>query len=389
MTKLKILPLAVQESEEPLFKRAGGQIEQLIRSEDYLFTEENPDVLYFITGGTERMAMQAVSKGHFNVLIGSQYNNSYASATEVKAYLNEQKIPSILLDEEEEEAKLILNDFLKVKKAKQTLNGKKLGLIGQVSDWLIASEIPKDILSEKLGIGLDVIQWNELAHFSEFKTSDSFMADFSGVTKIDLSETAKVNELLIQTIKNRKLDAVTVECFPMVMKDCVTACLPLAKLNNDGIPAGCEGDLTAIAGMMLCKELTGTVPWMANVNKVTSEVCKFSHCTIAPKLVSDYTVKTHFETNMGTAIQGSFKNDLVTIFRFDRHLQKAFVATANVTDRPKSPSACRTQIEVKLKENEVKLLREQPLGNHHLIYPGDCKNVLELACKVLGIEVLE
>jgi L-fucose isomerase-like protein len=140
--------------------------------------------------------------------------------------------------------------------------------------------------------------------------------------------------------------------------------------------------------MMLCKELTGIVPWIANINKATDKVCMFSHCTIAPGLVSGFSVKTHFETGQGTAIEGDFKGDLITIFRFDNTLSKAFIATANITGRPKSASACRTQIEVKLSESEVKQLREYPLGNHHLIFPGDCKRLLEFACKVLGIDVL-
>ena len=140
---------------------------------------------------------------------------------------------------------------------------------------------------------------------------------------------------------------------------------------------------------MLCKELTGIIPWIANTNKVTNEVCLFSHCTIAPGLVSGFSIKTHFETNKGTAIQGHFKSDLITIFRFDNKLSKAFIATANITGRPKSKTACRTQIEVKLTENEVRLLRENPLGNHHLIYPGDCKDLLHLACKLLDIDVLK
>lgn len=141
--------------------------------------------------------------------------------------------------------------------------------------------------------------------------------------------------------------------------------------------------------MMLCKELTGIVPWIANINKATDEVCMFSHCTIAPGLVSGFSVKTHFETGQGTAIEGDFKGDRITIFRFDKTLSKAFIASANITGRPKLRTACRTQIEVKLNANEVKLLRESPLGNHHLIFPGDCKRVLNLACKGLGIDVLK
>lgn len=387
--KLKVKRLAVQDSPEGLIENATRRIEKLLAPENYEFTETGFEVLFFLTGGTERMAIEQLSPEQFYLLIGSQHNNSYASATEVKAYLNQMNISSLLLDEEEAETATILNDYYTVKKALENLKGQRLGLIGQISDWLIASEISSDLLDEKLGIILCVIPWSELNHYSDYSASDSLLSAFSGATNINLSETGQVSELLMQTIQNNNLDAITVECFPMVKKDCVTACLPLAKFNNDGIPAGCEGDLTAIVGMMICKELTGTIPWIANINKATDEVCLFSHCTIAPGLVTDFSVQSHFETGVGTAIQGNFKNDLVTIFRFDRHLRKLFAATASITGRPKSDTACRTQIEVKLTENEVKLLRHQPLGNHHLIFPGDCKKLLHLACKTLGIEILK
>lgn len=389
MTKLKIKLLAFQGAPDAVFQNAVSRIEKLISPENYSLTESDPDVLFFLSGGSELLATKQVSAGNFYMLIGSQYDNSYASATEVKAYLNEMNFPSLLLDEEEPETPAILNDFLAVKQAIKNLKGQKLGQIGQVSDWLVSSAVSPAVLIAKLGIQLNVIPWSELAHFSEFKTSASFLESFNGTTKMDLTKTAKVSEMLADTIQKRNLDAITVECFPMVQKDYVTACLPLAKFNNEGIPAGCEGDLTAIAGMMLCKELTGIVPWIANINKATDEVCMFSHCTIAPGLVSGFSVKTHFETGQGTAIEGDFKGDRITIFRFDKTLSKAFIASANITGRPKLRTACRTQIEVKLNANEVKLLRESPLGNHHLIFPGDCKRVLNLACKGLGIDVLK
>ena len=389
MTQLKVKLLSSRGAPDAIFENAVKRIEKLIQRDNYTLTESDPDILFFLTGGSELPAINQVSAGHFYLLIGSQHDNSYASATEVKAYLNEMNIPAMLLDEEEPETPLFIKDLVTVKQALKNLNGKKLGLIGQVSDWLISSVIPAEILDSKLGIKLTVIPWSELAHFSEFNASGLFLDSFADKTHIDLSETAKVSELLTNTIQNRKLDAITVECFPMVQKDSVTACLPLAKFNNEGIPAGCEGDLTAIAGMMLCKELTGIIPWIANINKATDEVCMFSHCTIAPCLVSGFSVKTHFETGKGTAIEGDFKGDLTTVFRFDNKLSKVFIATANITGRPKSVTACRTQIEVKLTEREVKLLRESPLGNHHLIFPGDCKKVLQLACLLLGIDVLK
>lgn len=386
---LRIKLLAYRGAPQIVYNKAKVRAESIFSNLNYQFVEDKPDVLFFLSGGSEHPAIEQVSVGQFYVLIGSQHDNSYASASEVKAYLNEMNIASLLLDEEASETKSILKDYVRVKKALKSLMCKKVGLIGEVSDWLISSKISSELLKEKLGVQLISIPWNRLTHFSGFKASEEFLYSFAEVTQFDLSDTARVSQMLKDTIIKWDLDAITVECFPLVQKEGVTACLPLAKFNSEGIPAGCEGDMTAIIGMMLCKELTGIIPWIANINKVSEEGCLFSHCTIATNLISDLKVKTHFETGKGTAIEGNFISDTVTIFRFDNKLSKAFIASAKIISRPKSPSACRTQIEVKLSGNEVKLLKQIPLGNHHLVYPGDCTELLKLSCIMMDIEVLE
>jgi len=388
MTPLKIKLLAFKGAPDAAFENADTQIQKHIASENYVLVDENPDVLYFLSGGSEMPATEVVAPGRFYLLIGSRHNNSYASATEVKAWMNARGIQSLLLDAEEAETREVLENFLKVRTALEKLKGQRAGLIGNVSDWLIASAIDANILKEKTGTELIQISWEKLKHFSQYEPSATFLQSFAGHNNIDLQDTARVYSMLTETIAANKLDAITVECFPMVKKDGVTACLPLAKFNNDGFPAGCEGDITAITGMMLGKELTGMVPWIANTNKVTNDLCVFSHCTIAPCLVDNMQIKTHFETGMGTAVEGDFKNDVMTIFRFDNTLSKAFVATTKITGRPKSPTACRTQIEVQLSEREVNLLRENPLGNHHLILPGDWSELICMACDLMKIEVL-
>lgn len=388
MAQLKIKFLAFKGAPDAVFENADTQIQKHIASENYVLVDDHPDVLYFLSGGSEMPATEVVTPGRFYLLIGSRHNNAYASATEMKAWMNARGIQSLLLDAEEGETRNVLENFLKVRTALEKLNGQRAGLIGNVSDWLISSAIEATLLKEKTGIQLIQIPWEKLKHFSEFESSETFLNAFAGHNNMDLQDTARVYSMLADTIAANMLDAITVECFPMVKKDGVTACLPLAKFNNDGFPAGCEGDITAITGMMLGKELTGMVPWIANTNKVTNDLCVFSHCTIAPCLIDNMQIKTHFETGMGTAVEGDFKNDVITIFRFDNTLSKAFVATTKITGRPKSPTACRTQIEVHLSEREVNLLRENPLGNHHLILPGDWSELICMACDLMKIEVL-
>jgi L-fucose isomerase-like protein len=385
---IRISLLTFEGAPDSVRHQAVTRIEKLIPGHSWEITTENPDILFFLTGGSEQHAAKLATTGRFYLLVGSRHDNAYASATEVKAFLNAKKIPSLLLDEEDTADMELFQHFIVVHSALEQLQGKKLGLIGGVSDWLIASTILENLLKSRLGINLTTIPWEEVGSYSNYNSSGPFLDYFSGGNKDNLQETARVSEMLETAIRKRELDAITVECFPMVQQQGVTACLPLARFNHLGIPAGCEGDICSIAGMMLCKELTGIIPWMANINKVSEEVCMFSHCTISPGLVSGYSVTTHFETGRGTAIEGAFLGDQITIFRFDRALSKAFIAASEITGRPGSATACRTQIEVRLTPEEVRSLRQDPLGNHHLILPGDHRKSLALACLILGMDVI-
>lgn len=386
MTKLKIKLLIFNGA--PAFEKesAPGRIEKLMPAGSYEIVEdEDPDVLFFLTGGSERNAIESVGRDGFYLLIGSDKGNAYASATEVKSYLDENETGSFLMGEEETATPGFLANFLKVKFAVEALKGKRIGLIGEISGWLVNSAVSAKSLMSKFGIELVNIKWDDINHYSQFAPAEGFEALFKerGIDNLECS--ARVNQMLKETISAHSLDAITVECFPMVQNEGVTACLSLARFNNDGFPAGCEGDLTAVLGMMVCKELTGIVPWIANINRVSDDGCLFSHCTIAPGLLTDFSVTTHYETGKGSAVAGRFKSDTVTVFRFDKWLSKAFIAVGDVIDRPSYATACRTQIEVKMSKEDMQRLKNNPLGNHHLIFPGDCSQLLECFCKVKGI----
>jgi len=264
-------------------------------------------------------------------------------------------------------------------------------LLGYYKDnqkWLIASDIQGNVLKSKFDIELVKIDWESHEQYSEFEINNQFITHFNNSDGIDLKDSSKVYNLIEHIINDNKLDAITVECFPMVREHAVTACLALSKLNNDLFPAGCEGDLTAITGMIIAKELVGQVPWMANLVSINKNTVFLAHCTIATNLVSKYKIATHFETNSGTAVQGIFEANEITIFRFDKNLEKAFIGTGIVTSKPDRSDACRTQIEVELPNNSIELLNEQPLGNHHLILPGRFKDILEFFCKLKQIKVI-
>ncbi|MBN2597194.1 MAG: hypothetical protein JXR82_10465 [Marinifilaceae bacterium] len=356
-------------------------------ADHFQFVDGDANILFVLSGGSEYAATQLVEKGKFYLILSNELDNSNAAALEIKAWMNREGISSVLLSNPEE-MKAYMSKYIEVTSAIEALKGKQLGLIGNVSDWLIASGVEKNVLMSKLGINLKQIDWKSLCSFGDAEINNDFLSKFEYTDHQEKLNASKIYNILKDCVENEKLDALTVECFPLVRQKSVTACLALSLLNDQQIPAGCEGDLASIVGMMFAKEISGSIPWMANVAKISEESTLFAHCTIGTNLLSDYKVTTHFETGLGTAIQGMYRYNDITVFRFNSELNKAFITTGEVLDRPRYATACRTQIEVKLSLSAITKLKKNPLGNHHLILQGNQLEKLQLACGLLGIELV-
>lgn len=389
MNKINVKLLAFKEAEREFYEQGKTKFFELTgsTSEAVEFVDENPEVLFVISGGSEQLAKQTVKPGAFYVLVSHEENNSNAAAFEIKAYLNQQGIESILLTNPGE-IEAYFSKYAAVKSAIEKLKGKRIGLIGNVSDWLIASGVEKENLREKLGMELTQIDWKNLTALEDAEVNVAFVEKFAYKSELEKENASKIYNILNACVAQEKLDALTVECFPLVRQKAVTACLALSHFNDLNVPAGCEGDLASIVGMLFSREVCGSIPWMANVARIDAESTLFAHCTIGTNLLNDYRVTTHFETGLGTAIQGVYAHNDITIFRLNSALNKAFVSTGKVLERPQYATACRTQIEVKIADEGYAKLRNNPLGNHHLVLPGNQTENLEMACRMLGIELV-
>jgi len=134
--KLRIKCVAHKGADSGIFQSGQERFNHLFKSKNWVFVDSNPDVIYFLTGGSERSAIECVSQGSMVLMIASSDGNSNASALEVKAALNYRKIDTLLLDEDNPETEQILDQFFKAKNAISNLRGQTLGLIGEVSDWM-------------------------------------------------------------------------------------------------------------------------------------------------------------------------------------------------------------------------------------------------------------
>ncbi|MFW5787538.1 MAG: L-arabinose isomerase family protein, partial [Halanaerobiales bacterium] len=220
-------------------------------------------ILNFIkTGGTE-----SIYKKYFNNIPQPQYllttslHNSLPAGLEILNYINSQggkgKIFHGSLDKIISEIKL----FAKIHRTSNDLKGKKIGVIGTPSDWLISSKINYEKTIDKWGISIQDIalkevynRYNELDREKISEIKEDFIKRSEKMVENnedDVWEAVRVYLALKELVKKYDLDALTIRCFDLVTNLGTTGCLALSLLNNEGIVSGCEGDLPATFTMLV------------------------------------------------------------------------------------------------------------------------------------------
>ncbi len=366
--------------------RAEEFIQRLIPAETFEMADSHPDIILFMSGGSERRAIELADPARPVLLLSIPGNNAYAAATEVMAWMVNHKRIAMLSDAGDAAESGLIDRWRMAAGAWETLRGSRAGLIGTVSEWLVASDVTAEILRERFGVELIGIPWETLPDYSKEDPDLALLSRFGEKKAEGLEDAAKILTLLLRALHERGLAAIAVECFSLVQERKVTACLALAQLNSEGTVATCEGDIASMAGMMAGQALTGSVPWMANTTLLTEKTLILSHCTAPFDMVSQVKLPSHYETGWSLAVDGEITARDVTVYRFSENLDKVFIAEGRVVSRPHMEDACRTQVEIELPKEALRVLRERPLGNHLLLSPGKHSELLRLACWYKGIE---
>jgi L-fucose isomerase-like protein len=167
--------------------------------------------------------------------------------------------------------------------------------------------------------------------------------------------------------------SLTVRCFDLLEKDGTTGCLALSRLADEGITAGCEGDIPSVVLLRWLWHLTGQAGWMANPSDldVSKGEVLLAHCTVPLGMVEEHRFKTHFESGQGVGIDGSFRAGPVTLLRLGgARLDQWWGAEGTLLESRHEDGLCRTQVRVKVPSPAVAELLHAPLGNHLVMVKG-------------------
>ena len=340
------------------------------------------DVVMIATGGVENQFKTLFTGNGPVTLIADGRNNSLAAALEILTWLEAQGVEGRILHGTNDEILSTLEETM----CPPSLQGVRIGLFGQPSDWLIASGVDRDYLLEHFGVKTLDIDLQRLIDGIKMVSKDEALKVAQDIVKrsrdtiepscADMLEAAKTYLAIKKICLEERLDAMTIRCFDIVNTCGTTSCLALALLNDEGIVAGCEGDMQTLMSMLLAKRLCGAEAFMANPSNLTGTTTMLAHCTIPLKMCDDITLRSHFESGIGVAIQGVLPITDYTLFKWGGpRLDRYFVTEAQAVEMPYSNHFCRTQITLNVDLRPY--LLQHSIGNHHVIIKGKHKEKLD------------
>ena len=337
------------------------------------------DLIFVRTGGTEGIfkhllpQLLAQSAKPF-YLLASDKSNSLAASLEILSYLRQQGMQGEILHGNAAYTSAKIRMLQRVGEAANRLYQCHLGVIGKPSDWLIASDVDAECVRQKLGIELLEIPMSELLETLSItpEPSPTEHSDMPSVNKA-LPGAYRIYEALKSLVQKFGLQGFTLRCFDLLDAVHNTGCWALAKLNSEGIVAGCEGDVPTMLTMVVVRALCGTSCFQANpasINPETGEIL-FAHCTIPFDMVDRYELDTHFESGIGVGIRGYVPQGPVTLCKLAGDLNRCFITEGQLIYNQAKPDLCRTQLMIRLDDpSQTSYFLTNPIGNHHVIVSG-------------------
>lgn len=357
------------------------------------------DIIYVRTGGTEGIFKQVfpLIKGQVHILTSGK-SNSLAASMEILSFLRQQGRKGEIIHGTTGYIAERISLLAKVEAARKSLCGTNLGVIGEPSDWLISSMADAEAVSSKLGVNLINIPIGELVDEIGKAATDNLpekaarvKENFEAAAPKALAQYAdgafRIYAALRKLIEKYQLSGFTLRCFDLLTAVGNTGCLALAILGSEGIPAGCEGDVPALLSMAIGNALTGVCGFQSNPSRIDPQKGEMvlAHCTIPLNMVNRYGFNTHFESGIGVAICGVLPLGGATIFKTSGDLSRFFACEAELADNLCEKDLCRTQIVLDVADKSVcsDYFLTNPIGNHHVVFPGHNKALFEAFMKSL------
>ncbi len=399
MTPLNLITFAselnkqgtIRHAHRALFDMLDAHYDVHIVSPDAIDAIEKNElqIVFISSGGTE-----FVFRSYYNqlpkpiVLLTDGLQNSLAASLEINTWARQQGAECHIIHGDETVVLGELNAYKTLFERKNLLAGKRIGVIGEPSKWLIASGVDYEAARRRWGVEFVDVPIDEVVENFQKITDDEvranaelFVKNASAVREPSIDEVTKAYRLYcaVKMVCSRyALDAFTIQCFGLIPRIGTTGCLALSLLNDEGIIAGCEGDMQTVFTMLAAKTVTGVDGFMCNPSQINmhDNSILLAHCTIGLKQTKSYIVRNHFESLSGVAVQGVLPSGDYTLLKCGGgELDQFYVTTARLLQNTDFDDVCRTQVRMHL-GSPCGYFFNNPIGNHHVLLRGNWVDAL-------------
>lgn len=364
---------------------ALNDAEKFLEDIDYQNIKFDKDVFFIISGGTEEL-FKSIYKNYKEpyYLLAANANNSLPATLEISTFLNQKNLKYRLIHgdniKDQFEKEPIITPFkYQLKDKISCLHGKRIGVIGKPSDWLISSDVDYEKAKEVFGVKIIDISFDEFKSLIKYdeNINISVFEDYLNekINEKEIKKALSIYIALFKIIQKYKLSGITVRCFDLLNTVHSTSCLALAMLNSKGIVSSCEGDIPSLLTMMVIKYEFHKLSFQCNPSYVSfkNNYLYLAHCTIPLKMCEEFSFDTHFESGIGVGICGKLKTKpQVCILKIDPSLDKFTLYSGHILSNLNENNLCRTQIKVRLYE-PVNDILTSPCGNHLIVFYDENK----------------
>jgi L-fucose isomerase-like protein len=209
-------------------------------------------------------------------------------------------------------------------------------------------------------------------------------------TDWDLIKSARFYLAIKRLLEEYGAVAVAISCLPFVEEMQGTPCLALMRLNDEGIPAACEGDLTALMTMVFMERLANRPGFMGNIIYANPDenIIEINHCVLPLRMrgydepQKPYLLRDYHGRGMGAC--AAYEPEVgitVTVARFDSQFREMVFLKGQLVGY--GEDYCRTNMRVKIPDPSAFI--RQARGNHHILVYGDHTAKIKALCEEFGI----
>ncbi|HEB31041.1 MAG TPA: hypothetical protein ENI15_09225 [Spirochaetes bacterium] len=292
--------------------------------------------------------------------------------------------------------------FARAAMMKRVLRNMRAGYMGENPDIMFSMAADEYGLKKKLGVTVVPIRDFEYTKRVEQISDKDARNDWNNVkgevgevrvSEKDGIEASKTFLSMVDLTKELRLNALSINCWSHLKSK---ICLPIARFNDHGIGAGCEGDIHSTIVMRLFYVLNGRSAINGDFMRLYPDENRilFSHCGAGSfsmaKTRDDITLHESIETHDGIGVffpvsQTGIITAVNLIGSRSEYRLSVLVGEAVETDMVYEGNPMLIGFERPVKEILQSAVRNGA-GHHWSIAYGDYSAELELLGKFLGID---